>query len=90
MEKEFEGQDIVFISISIDKNRKVWENFVRTQQLGGIQLWAGDWAELPRELELGSVPRFMLIDPAGCWVDVNAPRPSNLKLKEILKKLLSK
>lgn len=90
LEKEFEGQDIVFISISIDKNRKAWENFVRTQQLGGIQLWAGDWAELPRELELGSVPRFMLIDPEGCWVDVNAPRPSNLKLKEILKKLLSK
>ena len=90
LEKEFEGQNIVFVSISIDKNRKAWKNFVRMQQLEGIQLWAGDWSELPHELKLGSVPRFMLIDPEGRWIDVNAPRPSNPKLKEILKKLLSK
>ena len=80
----------MFISISIDKNRKAWKDFVRAKQLGGTQLWAGDWTELPRELKLGSVPRFMLIDPEGRWVDVNAPRPSDPKLKEILKKLLGK
>ena len=53
-------------------------------------MWAGDWTELPHELKLGSVPRFMLIDPEGRWVDVNASRPSDPKLKEILKKLLGK
>ena len=90
LEKELEGQDIVFISISIDKNRKAWKDFVRVRQLGGTQLWAGDWTELPHELKLGSVPRFMLIDPEGRWVDVNASRPSDPKLKEILKKLLGK
>lgn len=90
LEKEFEGQDIVFVSISIDKNRKTWKDFVHVKQLGGIQLWAGGWTELPHELKLGSVPRFMLIDPEGRWVDINAPRPSDPKLKEILKNLLNK
>ncbi len=90
LEKEFASQEIVFISISIDKNQNKWKNFVRDQKLGGIQLWAGDWDSLPEELQIGSVPRFMLIDGEGCWVDTNVVRPSNPELKKLLKKLLSK
>lgn len=88
LEEEFAQQDIVFISISIDKNKKKWEDFVKQKQLGGVQLWAGDWTEIPKEIELGSVPRFMLIDPEGRWVNVNAMRPSNPELKRMLEQLL--
>lgn len=84
LEEEFAGKNIVFISISIDKDREKWLRFVAEQALGGLQLWAGDWAELPAELNVGSVPRFLLIDPEGNWVDVNAPRPSDPALKNLL------
>ena len=61
---------------------------MRENHLGGIQLWAGDWDNLPQELGIGSVPRFMLIDKEGNWIDANALRPSNPLLVEILEKLL--
>ena len=88
LEKEFKGKDIAFISISIDKNKKKWLDFVQDKQLGGLQLRAGDWSELPAELELGSVPRFLIIDPDGNWIDTNALRPSNPELWKQLKSLL--
>ena len=44
LEAEFQGKEIEFISISIDKNRKKWKEYVREHQLGGVQLWAGDWS----------------------------------------------
>ena len=64
------------------KTGKLGKIFVRVRQLGGTQLWAGDWTEVPHELKLGSVPRFMLIDPEGRWVDVNASRPSDPRIKK--------
>ncbi len=88
LEEEFAGRNIVFISISIDKKHGEWLRFVREQALSGVQLWAGDWTGLPEELNVGSVPRFMLIDPDGNWVDANAGRPSDPALKELLQKLL--
>lgn len=43
---------------------------------------------LPDELHVGSVPRFILIDRDGNWASTNAARPSNPELKELLKNLL--
>lgn len=90
LEAEYAGKGIEFVSISIDKNRAKWKDFVRTQHLGGVQLWAGDWTNLPEELHVGSIPRFILIDREGNWVDTNAPRPSDPALKTSLKKVLKK
>ncbi len=88
LERKFADKGIVFVSISIDNDKKKWKKFVRENHLGGIQLWAGDWDNLPQELGIGSVPRFMLIDKEGNWIDANALRPSNPLLVEILEKLL--
>ena len=87
---EFQGEEIEFVSISIDENRKKWKEYVREHQLGGVQLWAGDWSRLPEELHVGSIPRFILIDKEGNWVDTEALRPSNPALKKLLKNLLKK
>ncbi|MCI6549300.1 MAG: TlpA family protein disulfide reductase [Prevotella sp.] len=88
LEAKHRNDNIAFVSISIDKNRKIWEQFVKDRQLGGLQLWAGDWTEFPAEMELGSVPRFLLIDPHGNWYDSNAPRPSAKEIGQILEQLL--
>lgn len=90
LEVEFQGEEIEFVSISIDENRKKWKEYVREHQLGGVQLWAGDWSRLPEELHVGSIPRFILIDKEGNWVDTEALRPSNPALKKLLKNLLKK
>lgn len=90
LEKRFADNNIVFVSISIDKNNAVWKRFVKDRRLGGVQLWAGDWTALPKEMDLGSVPRFLLIDPDGNWVAPNAARPSDARLAEMLTSLSKK
>lgn len=81
LEEKYRKGNVAFVSISIDKNHAAWERFVKDRQLGGLQLWAGDWSEFPSEMELGSVPRFLLIDPQGNWFDSNAPRPSSAEIQ---------
>lgn len=90
LEKEFADKPLEFISISIDKNKKKWKDFICEQALGGIQLWAGDWTNLPEELLVGSIPRFILLDKNGNWIDTDAARPSDPELKKLLKNLLKK
>lgn len=45
---------------------------------------------LPKEMNVGSIPRFLLIDPQGNWVSSNADRPSNPELDKLLESLLEK
>lgn len=85
LEEKYKDGNIAFVSISIDNNHATWEKFVKDKQLGGLQLWAGDWTALPSEMELGSVPRFLLIDPQGNWFDSNAPRPSSMEIKQFFR-----
>ena len=85
LEEKYKDGNIAFVSISIDNNHAAWEKFVKDKQLGGLQLWAGDWTALPSEMELGSVPRFLLIDPHGNWFDSNAPRPSSVEIQQFFR-----
>lgn len=73
-----------------EENRLLEQWKEREHQLGGVQLWAGDWSRLPEELQVGSIPRFILIDKEGNWVDTEALRPSDPALKKLLENLLKK
>lgn len=87
MEK-YKNNNIEFVSISIDEDRDKWLTYIKEHQLGGRQLWAGTWESFPSWLQVGSVPRFLLIDPQGNWVDANMSRPSDPKTEQVLDKLL--
>ncbi|MEA1877689.1 MAG: TlpA disulfide reductase family protein [Bacteroidota bacterium] len=93
LEDEFEDDPIHFVSISFDQERDTlkWKDFVRDNQLTGIQLLADETTnkKLSAALNIKSIPRFVLLDREGKIIDANAPRPSNPKLKEILMELVS-
>ena len=92
VEEEFKEENIAFVSISIDreKDHEKWENMVAEETLGGIQLFADkDWeSQFVKDYYISGIPRFILIDPEGKIVSPDAPRPSNPKLKEMLKEKL--
>ncbi len=80
--------DIVFISVSINrqKDREKWHSFVKERHLKGIQLLAdkGFNSKILKDYEISGVPRFMLFDKDGKILSVNAPRPSNPQLKQLI------
>ena len=89
LERSYRGKDIVFMSVSVDEKKDVdvWRETVNTQELKGIQLYAGGWSEITDVYEVNGIPRFILIDPEGNIFNANAPRPSSSKIDELLSSL---
>jgi thiol-disulfide isomerase/thioredoxin len=86
VEKQYHDKNIVFVSISIDKEKqkKAWRKMIADKNMGGVQLLAKDKKFMDEYVVLG-IPRFILIDPEGKIVDQEAPRPSDPKLIELFK-----
>ena len=81
VEKQYQGRNIEFISISIDdqKDHAKWKRMIIDEKLGGIQLFADNsWeSKFIKDYMIQGIPGFILIDPSGNIVNSNAPRPSN-------------
>ncbi|MBT3243184.1 MAG: TlpA family protein disulfide reductase [Bacteroidetes bacterium] len=80
--KEYEGRNIVFISVSVDKDKPAWEKMVKEEQFPWVQLH--DANNMNDEYLVRYIPSFILIDNEGNIIDPRAPRPSTDKLREML------
>lgn len=84
LERAF-GEEIGFISISIDTEKKRWHKYVRENKLTGKQILSqgGGRAEIMDLYMIQAIPRFIMVDPEGNIVDVDASKPSEDKTKQI-------
>ena len=91
--KDFKGQDIEFISISIDSKNdyEKWRKMVPEKNVGGTQLFAdkGLKSDFMQAFSVGLIPRSILLDKQGKIITHKAPRPSATKTKSYLDSLLS-
>ena len=93
LEEEMHGKDVVFMSVSLDeeKDKQTWLDFIKKEQLGGVQLFASGWdTPIAEAYGIEGIPRFMVFDKKGNIVSVRAPRPSDPELKEMLEAELAK
>ncbi len=94
LEEEYHGKDIVFLSVSTDGNKDIqkWKDFIKSRELKGIQLFAGDKSkkELLEPYKISGIPKFILIGKDGKLITVDAPRPSNPEIKVLLNATLKK
>ena len=83
------NKDIVFVGVSLDKVdvKQKWLDMIKKEKLGGIQLLDDFGKEFGRKYGLTAIPRFMLIDRQGRWIEIRCPRP---EAKEDLKRYLDK
>lgn len=91
IEKEYEGKNIHFIGVSIDrkKDEAKWREMIVDKELGGVQLLADNEIEsqFTQDYYIQGIPRFILLDPKGNIVSYDAPRPSEPRLKELFDSL---
>lgn len=91
IEKEYEGKNIHFIGLSIDrqKDEDRWRKMIVDKELTGIQLLADNEIESQfiQDYYIQGIPRFILLDPEGNIVSYDAPRPSEPQLKDLFTSL---
>lgn len=92
IEEDYHGKNIVFVSLSLDKakDNQKWKDFVKKEQLKGIQIMADkDFnSDVAKNYDVNAIPRFLLFDTKGNIINSDAFRPSNPELREQLDKLL--
>lgn len=92
IEEKFHTKNIAFVSISIDelKDKQKWLDFVKKEQLTGIQLMADKaWeTEFVKDYTITGIPHFILLGPKGEIIESNAKRPSDPELQVQLEGLL--
>lgn len=83
--EEFEGTDIVFLSISVDNAREPWEKMVREKNMGGYNWFAENamQSEIAKHFKIAGIPRFLLLDRERRIIDPSAERPSE-NIRKIL------
>lgn len=91
VEKEYEGKNIQFVSLSIDRpqDEGKWRDMIKDKELTGIQLLADNAinSEFIQDYYIQGIPRFIILDPKGNIVDYDAARPSEDKLKDVFNSL---
>lgn len=92
LERKYAGKDIVFVSISSDKDRKKWKDMVVKDKLKGVQLIEklSTASEFSERFVITGIPRFILLDKEGRVYDANAPRPSDPATVKLLDNVLSR
>ena len=92
LEEKYHGKPVVFLSISVDKekDRQKWTDFVKEENLKGVQLMVKkDFkSKAAQAYKINSIPRFMLFDKEGNIVSADAPRPSDKEIEKLLNQYL--
>lgn len=76
LEEKMHGKNIVFISLSVDKIKEQWVEFLKNNKMTGIQLHNGGDRTLSDVFDVKFIPRFILIGPDSKVVNPQADRPS--------------
>lgn len=87
LEKKFEGRNIVFVGLSVDKDKAAWEKMARSGELTGVQLLLGRGSQFQQDYRVEGIPRFILLDPEGKIVNPDMLRPSSEDTERILNEL---
>jgi thiol-disulfide isomerase/thioredoxin len=93
IQKKFASDEIVFLNVSIDKDREVWRKFLeRETDFKGTHIIevAGKSTPIRESYLISGIPTYILIDEKGTIISSNAPRPSSKEIIDILNGLLGK
>lgn len=85
LKKHYEGKDVVFLYVSIDKDTASWESGINSMQIEGVHTLSQTWSgEIPKKYNISSIPAYFLIDKNGNFAERPA-RPS--QKEEVIKQI---
>ena len=87
LQEKLKGENIEFVSISMDEDKQAWREMVEKKRLKGVQLIADEASKIQFAKDYGiiTLPTFLIIDEKGRIENLNAPHPSDPEIEKILK-----
>jgi peroxiredoxin len=81
--------NIVFIAVSIDSDVDRWKKMLEKKKMVGVQLisLSGKESDVLAKYNVGTIPRFVVIDKNGIIVMYDALTPREKGIAEFLKKV---
>jgi thiol-disulfide isomerase/thioredoxin len=82
IEEDYRGNDgVVFVAISIDRERdkQKWVNMIKKENMRGIHLLDDMGKSFGKKYGIVAVPRYMLLNKKGEWIEVRCPLPEAKK-----------
>lgn len=79
LSSHFAGQEVVFLNLCCQSDKKNWETTIKSEQLTGNHylLSSDEYNILSKLFNIQGVPTYVLLDKKGNITDKNAPRPSD-------------
>ena len=85
---KYKKEKVQFVAVSTDENIQKWYIAAKTKSKSVLQLHAFDLAAFGKDYDVVSIPRFILIDPNGNFVNAKMPNPSDPAFEMILRKAM--
>ncbi|MDQ1770637.1 redoxin domain-containing protein [Labilibaculum sp. A4] len=77
LKEKYNQPDLVFISISMDKEKERWVKCVEEEKSNAVEYLVKDINRVADDWQIKSIPRFLIIDKDFNIVNANAPVPSS-------------
>jgi len=88
MALKYRNQKIQFVSLSIDEDNKAWYIAAKAKSKSLLQAHAASIKAFTSQFNVESIPRFILIDPNGKFVNARLPQPQDAAFETVLRKAL--
>lgn len=85
---KYKKENIQFIALSSDENKTKWYIEAKNKSKSIPQLILNNGVQFSADYNVESIPRFILIDPNGKFVNARMPFPSESSFEIILRKTL--
>lgn len=89
---QYQEEDIVFLYISLDKDKAAWESYVKTNELAGEHIIAkggsGFLSQIAKLYKVKQLPAYFLVDKDGKIAYDKAGSPGSSMAKEQINRLL--
>ena len=82
----YQGRPVVFVYLSVDESLSAWRTAAARYELGQHSFWIQNVASslFLKNLDLESIPRYLLYDKTGALVHRNAPGPGGEEIGRLL------
>lgn len=85
---KYKNEPVQFIALSTDQKIDKWLVEAKSKSKSVLQLHINDDNQFSKAYDVKFIPRFILIDPQGNFVDAKMPSPSDKNFEKLLRETL--